>query len=188
MNYRKLLLVILTVVTFLFSCNNDKRKENKEDVNTEESINDKTDKKEVEEKKVKLPSNIVQLNDKEFKGDGIIVTKFQVNHLSENKYIYKIFFKTEDIELLKSGNYAVFIQNYPYKDDLEFLAENFKKTGIESYWLNLKTAKEYKDEYVVFRSFSTNIEAFEKTIIGVRNMSAKQNLLKEEFQDSYISN
>src|SRR5690606_37414157 len=137
---------------------------------------------------IKLPSDIVQLNDTAHEGDGITLTKAQIQNTEENKFVYKIFLQSDNMDAYKNGEYSVFIQNFPYEGDVHLLDTKFQKAKIETYWVNLKGVKPHKDEYVIFRAFDSKIYDYQKIVLGVMNTKEKTDLIRVEFEAPSIIN
>lgn len=178
----KKVLFSLVLIAIVFSCKNEKKE-------TEEAVKTELEQKKVEDQpteKLKLPENTIQLNEDPYVSDGFTLTKVHVQNTNKENFLYKIFFITNDIELYKNGDYSLFIQNFPYEGDRINLEENFQKSGVASYWINLQSAKPYKEGYVVFKSFKSKIYDFEKTVVGVMNLKEKTDVFRTQFDDVAI--
>ena len=171
-------LIVLSAV--LFSCKNEKKEPL---IDVKQAIEEKA-----KEVKPKLPVNTIQLNDGPFVSNGFTLTKVHVQNSNDNNFLYKIFFSTDDIELYKNGDYSLFIQNFPYESDKINLEENFQKSGVASYWVNLKSAKPYKDEFVIIKSFKSKIYTFKKTTVGVMNLKEKTDVFRKDYYDTILVN
>lgn len=177
----KRVLFSIVLIAIVFSCKNEKKEIETGKTELEQN------KVEVEPiEKTKLPENTIQLNEEPIGSNGFTLTKVYVQNISDENFIYKIFFVTDNIELYKNGDYSLFIQNFPYEGDKYNLEENFQKSGVASYWINLKSAKPYKEEYVVFKSFKSKIYDFEKAVIGVMNLKEKTDVFRKQYDDIAI--
>ncbi len=171
----------IVLIAIVFSCKNEKKET--------EAVQTESEQKKVEVEpveKTKLPENTIQLNEEPIVSNGITLTKVHVQNINDENFIYKIFFITDNIELYKNGDYSLFIQNFPYEDDKYNLEENYQKSGVASYWVNLKSAKQYKEEYVVFKSFKSKIYDFQKAVIGVMNLKEKTDIFRTQYDDIAI--
>jgi len=177
----KQIALLLIASTLISSCKTEKKKEIPQD--PEKEVIEKV----VKKQEIKLPKGVVQINDEKFVGNGITLTKLQVKDSKEGNYVYKVFFKTEDINKFQNGDYSLFIQNFPYEEDLSLLNEKEQKNKAVSYWVNLKSAKKYNDEYVVFKSFKSDIDSFKKIVVGVMNLKDKTDVFRVDYQDAIIN-
>lgn len=173
-------ITIAVLSMMVLSCKSDKKTSNSE---TEQKTNSVQEQQKVTEqpKLVTLPKDVVQLNDAEIEGIGINITKVQIQNTEEDKFVYKIFVKSDIVDLYKNGDYSIFIQNFPYDSDLYLLEEKFKGAKLESYWVNLKNLKPHKDEYVIFRSFESKIYDYAKIVVGIMNLKDKSDIIRTEF-------
>lgn len=179
----KKVVIIIATAMLIISC----KKGNKEAGSVKQEINqENVTKQQVEE--IKLPKNIIQLNDEDFIGKGITLTKVQIQNTKLDNYIFKIFFKADDFKGYQNGDYSLFIQNFVHENDIELLDERFKEKGVLSYWVSLDSAKPYKDGYVIFKSFSSKIFSFKKTVIGIMNLKTKTDILRAQYDDTVIVN
>jgi len=176
-------LLPLVLVIALISC----KDENKEIGNTNPETEVETPNVE-EPTKPKLPSNIVQLNEEIYDADSIILTKVQVENIEGNKFILKVFLDSKNMDLYKNGDYSLFIQNFAYEGNIEKLEEKFQKAGAASYWVNLKSLRDYRDEFVLFKSFESELINFEKTVVGVMNLKTKTDVFRVQYDDTIIMN
>lgn len=175
--------LILSVL--VFSCKNDKKEPDSTPIEKEQQ--DIVDIK--KEKVMQLPGDLVQLNKEITVGNGINLIKAQIKNHKDDKFIYKVFMKSTDFELYRNGKYSLFIQHFPYEDNLHMLDEKFQKSKSISFWVNLESAKPYTNgEYVVFKSFSTQIYNFEKIVVGVMDLENKQDVFRTQFDDPVIIN
>lgn len=182
-----LILLMLSIMTF--ACKNDSKSEtNSELKQIDQEAN--IDTQESSTPKVKLPENVVQLNSEiyQFPIEGITLTKVQIENTKDDNFVYKLFFDTDQIEKFKTGNYSFFVQNIPYESDKQLLDENDQSKGLQSFWMNLSSAKTYKDEYVVFRSFKSSIVSFEKIVVGVMDLVNKKDVFRVTFDNPFILN
>jgi hypothetical protein len=179
----KRVLFSIVLIAIVFSCKNDKKET--EGVKTE---SEQTEIPEKPKETETLPANTVQLNEEEYVGEDFTLTKVQVQNSSEDNFMFKVFFKTYNIEKFKNGDYSMFIQNFPYDNDIANLDENFKSSGVASYWINLKSAKPYKEEFVIFKSFKSKIYTFKKTTVGVMNLKEKTDVFRKEYYDTILVN
>jgi len=180
----KRILLSIAVLALITSCK-DEKKEVENTTTTPEVIEEVVEEKKEE---IKLPANIVQLNKEAFEGDGITLTKAQIESLDGDKFIFKVFLDAESMDVYKNGDYSLFIQNFPYEDDVVQLEEKFQKAKAASYWVNLKSAKPYKGEYVLFKTFNSKIYGFKKSVIGVMNLKTKADVFRAQYDDTIIVN
>jgi len=178
----KRVLLSIAVLALVTSCKEEKKEV---EVTTPEVIEKVVDE---EKKEAKLPANVIQLNEEAFVGDGITLTKAQVESKDGDKFIFKIFLDSESMESYQNGDYSLFIQNFPYEDDIVKLDEKSQKSKAASYYVNLKSAKPYKEEFVLFKGFDSKIYGFKKTVIGVMNMKTKTDVFRAQYDDTIIVN
>ncbi|MGB1307430.1 MAG: hypothetical protein ACPG6B_00870 [Oceanihabitans sp.] len=179
----KRVLLSIVLVSTIISCKTEK----KEVENVTPEVEVVTPKKE-EPKKPQLPANVVQLNETSFEADGITLTKAQIEDKKENKFLFKVFLESSNIDVYKNGDYSLFIQNFAYEDDVEKLDKKFQKAGASSYWINLKSLKNYKDGYVLFKSFESELLGFKKTVVGIMNTKTKTDVFRVQYDNTIIVN
>jgi hypothetical protein len=180
----KKVILSLVLVSILISCKN--KKEEVENTNQESEVSQPMMEEAITTPK--LPANVVQLNDIAYKTDNITLTKLQIENVENNKFVLKAFLDSDNMDLYKNEDYSLFIQNFAYESDVINLEEKFQKTGAASYWVNLKALKNYKEEYVLFKSFESEITNFKKTVIGVMNLKTKTDIFRVQYDDTYIVN
>ena len=179
----KKVLLSIVLVSVLISCKSEKKEVENASPETE------VVQPEIEETaKPKLPANVVQLNDTVYEADGISLTKAQIENTEGNKFTFKVFIDSKNMDLYKNGDYSLFIQNFPYEDDVEKLEEKFQKSGAASYWVNLKNVRGYKEEYVLFKAFESELIGFKKTVIGVMNLKTKTDVFRVQYDDTILVN
>ncbi len=179
----KKVLLSIVFVSALISCKSEKKEV--ENVSPEVEV---LEPKKEEPAKSELPANVVQLNDVAYEADGITLTKAQVQNSEGNKFMFKVFLDSNNMDLYKNGDYSLFIQNIAYENDVEKLEEQFQKTGTASYWVNLKGLKDYKEEYVVFKAFESELFGFKNTVIGVMNLKTKTDVFRVTYDNTILVN
>ncbi|MDO6595875.1 hypothetical protein Q4512_03050 [Oceanihabitans sp. 2_MG-2023] len=179
----KKVLLTIVLVSALVSCKSEKKEV--ENVIPEVEVVQP----EVEEPEMpKLPANVVQLNDTVYEGDGLNLVKAQIQNTEGNKFLIKVFLGSENIDLYKNGDYSLFIQNFAYEGDVEKLDKRFQKAGVASYWVNLKSIKDYDEEHVLFKAFDSELLGFKKTVIGVMNVKTKTDVFRVQYDDTILVN
>lgn len=179
----KKVLLSIVFVSALISCKSEKKEV--ENVSAEVEVVAP----QIEEPaKPKLPANVVQLNDTVYEGDGLTLVKAQVQNTEGNRFMFKVFLDSKNIDLYKNGDYSLFIQNFAYEDDIEKLDKRFQKAGVASYWVNLKSIKDYDEEHVLFKAFDSELIGFKKTVIGVMNVKTKTDVFRAQYDNTILVN
>lgn len=178
-------LILITCFISFTACKDENKQENN---NITEPV--VIENKQETQKTNELPSNIIQLNEDilEYPDKNFVVTKVQIENSNENKFLAKVFFKTDQIEQYQNGDYLLFIQNHPYENNINLLDDSDKEKGLQSLSVNLNSAKKYQDEYVLFRSFTSEILDFEKVVVGVMDLPNKQDVFRFQFDNASIKN
>jgi hypothetical protein len=182
----KNLVYLLFLAIVITGCKNEK-KQNSENEKQETGIIEVV--QEEAEEEIELPPNTVQLNEypQEYPEENITLTKVQVVETGDNSFLLKMFFKTSLPELYKNGDYLMFVQNYPFENSIDLLDKASIDKGFQALYANLDSAKPYKDEYVVFRSFKSEIYDFEKIIIGIRDNVNNRDVFREQYDFASIN-
>lgn len=183
-------LFLIACLLFAVSCKSDKKEEAKETVKEEVIAEPVEEKVEPVKEEEKLPPNTVKINEEDItvEGIGININSIQCLDKGNNEFLLKIFFNNNAIEQYSDGKHSFFMQLYPFEDDVELLDEKYRAKKHLPVSVSLKNLKKAKEGFVLFRAFKSDITSFEKMVLGIYDVSGKQDVFRTEIEDVILKN